>query len=182
MNKRLKQKISKAVIEGIRKNADRIFDLSQDTTAGYVPVDIGTLKLSGISEDIKGGKKIAYRTNYAAQVEFGIPEDIPITGTQKIHVPEYIRKGYKRKDGVWVPPTKVKAHEVKLVNKRVIRIKPSRKYVEEGIHKREWGKPIFRVIDKIKAREGQYFLTRSVKEGLKKLADDMEFFLRQIVR
>ena len=47
------------------------------------------------------------------------------------------------------------------------------------LSKFEYREPIFRVISKIKARKGQYFLARAVKEGIKELPNDVGFSLQR---
>ena len=158
---KLKKQIEEAVIRGIRRNAERIFNLSQDTASCYVPVDTGMLKRSGYINETPKGSEIGYRASYASSIEFGAPEQ-PITGTQTVKV-----KSFKRKDG-----SIVQAHTKKYVNKRLIRIRPKHS-------KFEWGKPIFRVIDKIAEKKPQLFLTRSVRDGIPYLPDDIRFELKR---
>jgi len=86
-------------------------------------------------------------------VHNGIPEDIPITGTQTIHVP-----GYRRKDGAYVRP-----HDVTYKNKRVVQIRTST------------GERVFRVIDRIKARAPRPFLLEAMQEGIKFIDQDVGF-------
>ena len=172
VNKKLIAQINKAVVKGIQRNVNRIFDLSQDTQACYIPTDTGNLKRSGVFIELKDGAKIQYRAPYSSDVEFGIEADRPIQGTQVLHIPMHTRKGYTRKDGKYVKPVSVKAHDVTLVNKRVIRIRPKHS-------KFEYDKPIFRIIDKQKARPGQFFLSRAVKEGLPGISKDIQFALKQ---
>ena len=172
MNRKLKQQIREAIITGIRRNGERIFNISQSTQQCFVPVNTGMLKHSGVVESIPGGVLIAYRAPYAWTVEVG-SEEQPIVGTQIIHKKEHRRKAYTRRDGVYIPSAMVKAHDVRYEGKRVIRFRPK-------LSKFEFQKPIFRVISKIKAREGQYFLTRSVKEGLPFLSQDIAFSLNRI--
>jgi hypothetical protein len=173
MNKKDKQQLRRAIVEGIRMNADRIFDLSQRTSEGYVPVDKGFLKRSGSVERIPGGSVIRYRAPYAADVEFGIEQDRPITGEQVIYRGAHKRKGYYRKDGKYVPPGVVKAHTARLVGKRLIFVRP--KYSNN-----EYGKGFFRVISKIKARKGQFFLTRAAKNAITQLPNDIGMALRRL--
>lgn len=125
-------------------------------------VDRGMLKRSGYVNDLPNGVEIGYRADYASAVERGRRES-PITGTQIVHVPTFTRK-----DG-----TVVRAHDVKHVNKRVIRIRPR-------LSAFEFGKPIYRVISKISATTGQWFLRRAVQEGIKSLGQDVKFCLQRI--
>lgn len=48
------------------------------------------------------------------------------------------------------------------------------------LSKFEYGKPMFRVINKIKARPGQFFLTRAVEKGLPYLGQDVSFYLKRL--
>lgn len=163
MNKNLKDKIIAAVVKGIQRNGDKVFSISQDTAGCLVPVNTGMLKKSGYTNYLPLGIEIGYRTPYAGIVETGIEQDIPIEGTQIVRV-----KSYRRRDG-----TIVKEHIAKYVNKRLIPIRPK-------FSKFEWGEKTFRVINKIKARPGQYFLSRAVMEGLKDLTKDIKFYLDRI--
>ena len=163
VTRKLKEQIKEAVIKGIQRNADRIFDISQSTAECYVPTDTGVLKKSGAVNYLPNGAEILYTANYSSAVEFGIPSDIPIEGTQIVKV-----RAFKRRGGAIV-----KAHEKKYVNKKVIGFRPK-------FSKFEFGAKMFRVIDKIKARAGQFFLSRSVQEGIKDLSNDIEFYMKRI--
>lgn len=114
---------------------------------------------------IEGGDTFALNgiVIHNSAVEFGIEQDIPIEGTQVVKV-----RSYRRRDGAIV-----KEHVAKYVNKRLIPIRPK-------FSKFEWGEKMFRVINKIKARPGQYFLSRAVMEGLKDLTKDIKFYLDKI--
>jgi hypothetical protein len=61
------KKIQDAIVAGIRDCGEQIFKDSQM----YVPVDKGQLKKSGRTKKIYNGFQIAYRTPYAAAVEYG---------------------------------------------------------------------------------------------------------------
>lgn len=67
---RLERDLTQGLMNGLRRFVDQVFFLSQV----YVPVDRGTLKKSGTVRPVQGGFEIAYRTPYAAPVEFGYPE------------------------------------------------------------------------------------------------------------
>ena len=162
MNKRLSDRVRKAVMDGIYRNAERIFDISQQTDQGYVPVDRGTLKKSGIVFPIQNGARLQYRTNYSWDVEGGVQEDRPIVGDQIVKI-----KTYKRRDG-----TVVNAHEIVYHNKKLISLRP-KKDGKQGFR-------IYRVINKIKKRPGVFFLTRAVKVGLLDLTGDIKFFLSRV--
>jgi len=108
-----------------------------------------------------------------SDVEFGIDQDRPISGTQTINKRSYRRRGYRRKDGVYVGPATVKAHSVRLVGKRIIFVRPK-------LSKFEYQPGRFVAISKIRARKGQYFLTRAVKAGIKDLSKDMSIALKRV--
>lgn len=127
-------------------------------------VDKGTLRASGYVNMLPKGAEIGYRAPYAADIELGSPER-PITGTQIVKV-----RSFRRKDG-----TIVKAHEKRYVNKRLIKFRPR-------LSKAEFGKPMFRVIDKIAEKRPQLFLTRALREGLKSLPEDIAFALNRVGR
>lgn len=59
--------LKQAILEGIWDCGDAIFSTSQT----LVPVDKGHLKKSGRVRRLRNGVQIAYRTPYAAAVEFG---------------------------------------------------------------------------------------------------------------
>lgn len=169
----VKKSIRDLIIKGVQRNADRIFDISQSTQACYVPVDTGMLKKSGTIEHTDKGAIIAYRTDYASDVELGIEADIPIEGEQKIYVKKHKRRAYTTSSGKRVPATIVQGHTTIYKNKRLIRMRPKHS-------KFEYGDPIFRVIDKIKKREGQFYLTRALQEGIKHVGEDVAFYLRRV--
>lgn len=170
--KRDKKIVIDAIVKGIQRNGERCFDISQQTVEGYVPVDTGFLKGSGFVERLKRGVQFGYRAKYASVVEHGIANDIPIRGNQIVHIKEHMRKGYTRRDGVYVPPVRVPAHDVVYKNKRLI---PIREKATLGR-----GRLTFRVIDKIKARPGKFYLHRAFEKGVKELPNDIRFYLRQI--
>jgi len=170
VSKKAKKQVVQAVIKGIQRNGDRVFDISQQE--GYVPVDTGFLKASGYVERKKNGVKIGYRADYASAIEFGIPNDVPIKGDQVVHRRTYVRRGYTRKDGAYVPPAVVPARDVVYHNQRLI---PLRESAEKGR-----GKLIFRVISKIKARAGRFYLHRALQEGIKFLPEDIKYYLKDL--
>ena len=112
-----------------------------DKAQSNCPVRTGNLKFSGRLNEIPEGYEIIYTAPYSASVEFGIPVDIPIRGTYVTTVKGHYRKGKY-----------VKPHIVVYKNKRPIPIDGE-----------------FRVIDKIKAREGQFFVRRGVEETMEML-------------
>ena len=168
---KIRKKIEDAVIRGIRRNAERIFNLSQSTSSCYVPIDKGFLSHSGYKSDTDKGSEIGYRAPYSHDVEFGAPEK-PITGTQIVKVKSHKVRSYKRKDGVVVPSYVVPAHEKKYVNKRLIGFRPK-------FSKFERGKLMFRVIDKIAEKKPQLFLTRAVRDGIPFMPEDIAFELKR---
>ena len=159
VSSKVKSQIRQAVLLGIRRNADRIFSRSQQTQEGYVPVDRGTLKKSGVVLNIPHGARIAYRVSYARDVEFGVEEDRPIKGDQTIHV-----RQYRRKDG-----SVVRAHDVTYHDKKLIGFKPGKV-----------GEKIFRVVSAVKKRPGQWFLLRATKKEIVHLPEDIGFFLSRL--
>jgi len=169
-------KISEAIILGVQRNGERVFHTSQQD----VPVDTGNLKMSGRKINNTEGYEITYDAkdkkgfSYADIVEEGIPYDIPIKGNQIIH-----RKGYIDKKGKYHPPK-----DITYKNKRVVFIK-TRKMLSAGTK----GKgpqtsvvPVgFRVISKISARKGYFFIRNSFeKEITTNLGNDVKFYLSKI--
>lgn len=171
---RLISEIKKAIIGGIQRNGERIFHRSQQTQECFVPVDRGTLKRSGYTNKLVNGVEIGYTAPYASRVEAGGPAT-PYKGTQVVKVRGYTRRAYTRKDGVYVPPVEVSSHEVKYVNKRLVGFKPK-------LSKFERGPLIFRVLKEEPAREGQWFLKRSLVQEIKHLPEDIEFHLLRLAR
>ena len=161
----LRKAILQAIISGIRRNGERIFDIANDTETCHVPVDTGNLKHSGyIDTKYPGGMEIGFTAPYASAVELGSPAK-PITGTQSIYT-----HGYRRKDGVMVAP-----HYKHFVGKRLIAFRPK-------MSKFERGPLIFRVLNEEPAREGQHFLGRALKEGLHYLVQDVDFYFQRLGR
>ena len=155
----LMEQIKTRVIKGLQKTSHRIFTLSQNNLAGYVPVDSGKLKASGSLQILPNGAIIMYTASYAADVEFGIAYDRPIVGSQVVLVKPSRRP--KEKDSP-------RPHVAHYINKRLIRIKPHQ------------GEAIFRVITHEKARPGQYFLTRAMKDSFKFLVMDIAEELKDL--
>lgn len=159
MDNRIRKEIMSAIISGVQRNGERIFNISQQTSSGYVPVDNGTLKRSGVSIYTPKGIIIKYTAPYSLVVETGIEQDIPIKGDQVI----------KMKNG----------RTRTLHNKRLIFIKRQRKskFEWESLYRTDKGgkkkSGIFRTISVIKARLGQWYLKRATEEGLKYLVDDL---------
>lgn len=157
--------IEQAIVDGIRRNGDRIFNTSQATELCYVPVDTGFLKMSGRVENEENGVIIRYRADYSATIEFGQETALPITGTQRVYI-----RTHRRKNG-----TVVQGHWNEYTNKKLIGFRP--KIVGS---KFERGEKIWRVISEEKPRAGQYFLTRAINEELPKISGDIEFYLKRL--
>ena len=169
MGKRVKKRITNkqirsAVYKGIKRNADRIFDLSQKDC----PVDRGTLKRSGYVRKLKNGAVIGYRAPYAAAVEFGT-KAFPIVGDTIIKVKQYFRRR-RGKTGklTKVGGSTVRAHVRKVTDGIIV---PTQK---------RGRKKEFRTIHAIPAKEGRRFLTDNVKIGLKELPRDIAWALEKI--
>ncbi|MBI2020152.1 hypothetical protein HYS94_01910 [Candidatus Daviesbacteria bacterium] len=73
----LNQLIYKAIVQGIQRNGDRIFNQSQQTSECFVPVDTGMLKKSGYVKQLSNGVEIGYIAPYAC---------IPYLKRQKIRL------------------------------------------------------------------------------------------------
>jgi hypothetical protein len=164
--------IMDAITKGIKRNAERIFDISQNTEGCYVPVDTGFLKQSGGVEPLSNGASIRYRADYAAEVEFGTKGE-PWSGSQDVRVRTHKRNAYTRKDGTYVSSHNVKGHNKHYENQRLIAFRP-----KNG--KGRSSENIYRVVSGNGATEGQFFLTRAVQEGIGFLATDMELYLKRL--
>ena len=164
--------VKDAIIKGIQRNGDRIFNTSQSTESCYVPRVTGFLAHSGDAIRTPNGIKLVYVAPYSSRVEFGGPA-IPYTGTQTVHIKAHKRKSYVRKDGTNVRASSVKAHDVKYKNKRLIGFRPK-------LSKFERLPMIFRVLKEEKAREGQHFLGRATQKEIQHLSEDIEFYFRQL--
>ena len=162
-----------AIVKGIKRNADRIFDISQNTEGCFVPVNTGTLKQSGGVEALHNGASIRYRADYAAAVEFGTPGE-PWSGSQDVRIRSHKRKGYTRKDGTYVSSHNVQAHSKHYENARLIGFRP------KAGQKFQSAKKIYRVMSAKNATEGQFFLSRAVKQGIMFLPTDMEIYLKRL--
>lgn len=161
VRKMVYNKLREAISEGIKRNGERIFAISQNTQACYVPVRTGMLKKSGYVNRLNSGIEIGYLAPYASDVEFGkFPQ--PIKGTQIVH----IRK-YRRKDG-----TIVKAHDKKYVDKMVVVHRPR-------LNKFQLGKPRIMTISKTFNIKPHLFLTRAVEAGIVDLVKDIEYEIRR---
>lgn len=184
-SKKLRKDIERCIIEGVRRNGERIFAISQENARGFVPVDAGYLKQSGYIRRISGGIEMGYRARYAAAIEYGTPE-VQFKGTQTIKFKKHRMLYHGKK--VWV-----KAHEKKYVNRRLLKIRPHQDWSREEIETsygmkipgnvtsmRIYGPAIWRVVSKIPARQGQYFLKRAALDGIKKLPDDLKWALSKV--
>jgi hypothetical protein len=158
-----RRKIVDAIIKGVQRNGDRIFDISQDTSAGFCPVDKGTLKKSGYINYPSNGVEMGYTADYASVVEFGT-EGGPIEGTQVVKVSSFRRKTKTGK------VAQVSAHERRYENKRLIAFHP------------QGQKTIYRVINEIPPKEGQFYLTRAYQAGIAHLAEDLKYELAKLGR
>jgi len=120
-----------------------------------------------------------------SRVEFGQPE-FHYTGSQNVKIKKHV---IHTKEGVKT----IKAHTRTYVNKRLVRIRPhqdwSRGEIEASYGMRIpgnvtnvkiYGAPIFVVMSRIPARQGQFFFSRAIFEGIKKLPDDMKWSLAKI--
>ncbi len=175
VDQKTQKKIIAAMRKGIKRNAERIFDLAQDSVNGTIPVDTGNLKRSAIWVETAYGYKIVFRADYASEQEFGRKES-PITGSQVVHKKSYFRKGFVRKDGVAMPPMTIKAHDVTYENKRLIAIRA--KYITKSGKTKS--KKIFRVINKNAEIKPHLYLTGAIQKGLPYLLEDMAFYLEKI--
>lgn len=164
--------IMDAIVKGIKRNAERIFDISQNTEGCYVPVNTGFLKQSGGVEALPDGASIRYRADYAADVEFGT-QGTPWSGTQEVRTRSHKRKGYTRKDGTYVNSHIVQGHTKRYENQRLIGFRPK-------AGKFRSNQKIYRVMSANNATEGQFFLTRAVQEGIGYLPTDMELYLKRL--
>ena len=164
--------IMDAIVKGIKRNAERIFDISQNTEGCFVPVNTGFLKQSGGVEPLHNGASIRYRADYAAEVEFGT-QGKPWSGTQVVRTRSHKRRGYLRKDGTFVNPHTVQAHSKHYENSRLIGFRP-----KDG--KGQSQKKIYRVLSAQNATKGQFFLSRAVMQGIMSLPTDMEYHLKKL--
>jgi len=164
--------IMDAIVKGIRANADRIFEISQNTEGCFVPVKTGVLKMSGGVESLSDGASIRYRAKYAADVEFGTQGE-PWSGSQDVRIRSHKRSSYTRKDGTYVRSHNVQAHNKHYENARLIGFRPK-------AGKFQSAKKIYRVMSAKNATEGHFFLSRAVMKGIMSLPTDMEFFLKKL--
>jgi hypothetical protein len=164
--------INDAIVKGIRANADRIFDISQNTEGCFVPVKNGILKMSGNMVPLDDGASIVYRADYAAAIEFGTPGE-PWSGSQDVRIRSHKRKAYVRKDGTYVNAHNVQAHSKHYENSRLIGFRPK-------AGKGRSQKKIYRVMSSKGSTEGQFFLSRAVLEGIMFLPTDIEVYLKRL--
>ena len=164
--------IMDAIVKGIRANADRIFNISQNTEGCFVPVNTGTLKQSGSVEPLSDGASIRYRADYAAAVEFGTPGE-PWSGSQDVRVRSHKRKAYIRKDGTYVNAHNVQGHKKHYENARLVGFRPK-------VGKGRSQEKLYRVMSAKGATEGQYFLSRAVLQGIMFLPTDIEEYLKRL--
>ena len=164
--------ITDAIVKGIKRNAERIFNISQDTEGCFVPVDIGTLKQSGEKADLNDGATIRYRADYAAEIEFGTPAQ-PWSGPQEVRTKTHKRSAYTRKDGTYVNAHRVQGHTKRYENQRLVGFRP-----KNG--KGRSSERIYRVMSNKGGFDGQFFLTRAVKEGIQFLPSDIELYLKRL--
>ena len=164
--------ITDAIVKGIKRNAERIFDISQNTDGCFVPVDTGFLKQSGGVEALNNGATIRYRADYAAEIEFGTPSQ-PWSGPQEVRTRTHKRSAYTRKDGTYVNAHRVQGHTKRYENQRLVGFRP-----KNG--KGRSSETIYRVMSNKGGFDGQFFLTRAVKEGIGFLPTDMELYLKRL--
>jgi hypothetical protein len=163
--KELRQDVLEALIKGVRRNGERIFDISQNTEDGYVPVDRGTLKKSGYTFLKPNGIEIGYTAPYARDVEFG-RQAKPFSGVQKVRIKRHTRKLPK---GAGI--IEIDEHVRRYVDKRLVGFNTKGK---------QGGDLIFRVLKGTPATRAQHFLGRATKKGLESLADDIGFYLKRL--
>ena len=141
--------IEKSILNGMHNNTARIFNRSQDTAGGFVPVLAGNLKSSGVVASNGNKSTIKYTADYAAAVERG-SEEREINTVQQVYVP-----AYRRNNG-----TVVKGHH-KTVKGKIVTFRT------------KGGEEITRTITFEKERKGQFFTTRAIKQEIPKLVDDI---------
>lgn len=151
-----------AIIHGVRRNGQRIFDTSQNTAAGFVPVRTGMLKRSGYTNDLPNGIAIGYAAPYARKVEFGVPAQT-FKGVQEIKVRQHQRK---TAEGTII---NVREHVKRYVDKRLVPIGTNRSGIVQ-----------FRVLSSTTGFKGRKYLTRAIFQEIKFLAQDLEFHLKKL--
>ena len=140
----------------------------EDITSRWRKPDVYDIQTSGGGTFVLNGIIV-----HNSAVEFG-SEAHSYAGTeQTVHIKEHKRKSYFRKDGKFIQSSRVKAHDVKYTDKKLIGFRPK-------LSKFERGEMIVRVMKEMPARKGQFFLTRSTRLELPKLPIDIEFFLRNL--
>jgi hypothetical protein len=93
-------RLKDTMVRGLQDFGQAVFALSQQS--GYVPVDKGTLKKSGVFRLLPNGFEIAYRTPYAAPVHFGVAE-------HDERVRQHWVRPFRRRP-VFVTARRIKAH------------------------------------------------------------------------
>jgi len=164
--------INDAIVKGIRANADRIFNISQDTEGCFVPRKNSILAMSGDVVPLADGASIVYRADYAAAIEFGTPGE-PWSGSQDVRVRSHKRTAYTRKDGTYVKAHNVKGHSKHYEDSRLIGFRPK-------VGKGRSQEKLYRVMSSKGATEGQYFLSRAVLQGIMFLPTDIEEYLKRL--
>lgn len=172
MPQNFEQQVYDAIIKGIRRTGEAIFDLSQRTESCFVPVDTGFLKNSGYVKDIPDGVEIGYTAPYASKVEFGNPYT-PYSGVQTVRVKAHTRRPFLRADGTWVEASEIGEHERRYEDRRLVGFRPK-------LSKFERGPLIFRILKGEPERKGQLFLSRALHEKIADLPNNIEFYLRRI--
>ena len=152
VRKNISKIIEEAVIEGIKNNAEEIFNQSQLN----VPVITGELKRSGKIEETDKGSKIEYTVKYAHPVEFGREEQDLSEEEHEVYVRPYTRKNGIRVKGYY-----------KKYNGRII-----------NLQSKDSGEIITRTITKVGASSPRLFLTNAtlevIPEFIEDLADSLE--------
>ena len=181
----LDKEIVKATIKAMQRSGKTAFTLSQKN----VPVDSGKLKSRGRFSTTKDGYTITYKSDYAKDIEFGIPEDRPVVGNFTYKIPPHIRRGYRKKDGTIIPSVRIKGYELKLKDKKRVVMKAKNKYLSdqsgeqfsaeeiEGLQaprRTQINPSIIRIVSVEKKRPGQYFLLRAVRDALKLLPKNLK--------
>ena len=139
--------IQEAIIDGIQKNADRIFKHSQEE----VPVQTGELKFSGNKIDTEDGSIVEYTADHAQKIEYGIEGKDVSDEITTVYVP-----AHRRKNGSYV-----KGH-YKTYKGKVVTFRPSDSTEE-----------ITRVFTKFNDLEGRYFLTNAILEEVEYFVEDL---------
>lgn len=169
----LNDAIMNAIIMGIQRTCDDIFDLSQNTQACYVPRRTGFLAMSGDVIRYPNGGEIIYRAPYSAAVELG-SEGTPIAASYRETVKRHWVKPYTRKNG-----TRVKGHWVDK-HERVIEGGKTVTWEPRLWPSKELGEKITRVIKVEGKQPAQNYLGRATIERIPNIVKNIEFYLKQI--